>query len=207
MRTLPRPQIRTAQQDPIRSASLAQRAERATDGLSGSPVAGLTCALPLRTWVCDLDGCIQFRPAVAPLASAACKPARAAHARGRSRSPASAPPTGCERACRPRPPAPSASPRALAAGATTARCGRCVCGRPSARICWVSTPPHAPPGERPGAGSGPAARPPRPASDCAAWLLTRLGDWAPQRPRLAREAPRPRGTGRPAPRFWDNTPP
>jgi len=41
MRTLPLPQIRTAQQDPIRSSLLAQRTERATDGLSGSPAAGL----------------------------------------------------------------------------------------------------------------------------------------------------------------------
>ena len=54
MRMMPLPQIRTAQQDPIRSSLLARRTERATDGLSGSPAAGLTCALPLRTWVCEL---------------------------------------------------------------------------------------------------------------------------------------------------------
>ena len=54
MRTVPRPQIRTAQPGPIRSALLAQRTKRATDGLSGSPAAGLTCALPLRTWVCEV---------------------------------------------------------------------------------------------------------------------------------------------------------
>ena len=52
MRLTPRPQIRTAQQGPIRSVLLARRTKRATDGLSGSPAAGLTCALPLRTWVC-----------------------------------------------------------------------------------------------------------------------------------------------------------
>ncbi|WP_231512487.1 hypothetical protein, partial [Paucibacter sp. KBW04] len=53
LQTMPLPQIRTAQQDPIRSSLLARHAAPATDGLSGSPAAGLTCALLLRTWVCD----------------------------------------------------------------------------------------------------------------------------------------------------------
>jgi len=43
LRTMPPPQIRTAQQDPIRSSLLAQRTKRATDRLSGSPAAGLPC--------------------------------------------------------------------------------------------------------------------------------------------------------------------